>query len=58
MGVQVVHDQANDASIGIDLIHQPADRLGKVQPGALLGQLHRTLAGQRFAKRLAQHDRC
>src|ERR1700737_1714740 len=34
MRVEVVHDQTNDGSIGIDLINQPADGLGEIQPGA------------------------
>src|SRR6266446_302499 len=48
--VEVVHDQADHARLWIDLIHQPADRLREIQPGALLGQLHRTATGQRFHK--------
>src|SRR5437588_6309526 len=50
MRVEVVHDQADHARLGIDLIHQPADRLREIQLGALLGQLHRTATGQRFHK--------
>jgi hypothetical protein len=35
MRVEVVHHQADRPRLGIDLIHQPEDRLRKIQPGML-----------------------
>src|SRR6266487_54482 len=46
--VEIVHHQANHTCLGIDLIGQPADRLSKIQPGALLAHLDTTASGQRF----------
>src|SRR5438270_3173617 len=48
MGVEVVHHQADHTRLGIDLIDQPADRLRKIQPGALLGHFDTASSGQRF----------
>src|SRR5579864_5319394 len=48
MGVEIVHDQTNDASIGIDLIDQPAERLGEIQPGTPLGHLDAAATSQRL----------
>jgi hypothetical protein len=48
MCVEVVHHQANDTRLGIDRIDQPADRLSKIQPGALLGHLDTAASRQRF----------
>jgi hypothetical protein len=50
MCVEVVHHQANDTRLGIDRIDQPADRLSKIQPGALLGHLDTAASRQRFDK--------
>ncbi len=48
MRVEVVHHQADHARLWIDLIDQPADRLSKIQPGALLGHFDTTASRQRF----------
>jgi hypothetical protein len=48
MRVKLVHHQANHPRLGIDLIHQPADRLREIEPGAVLGHFDTPASGQRF----------
>ena len=48
MHVEVVHHQANDARLGIDLIDELAYCLGKIELGALLSHFYTALSSQRF----------
>ena len=50
MCVEIAHHQADHPRFGIDLIHQPADRLNEIQLGVLLGQLNGTATGHRKIK--------
>jgi hypothetical protein len=39
MRSEIIHDQTNNAGVGIDLIDEPADGLREIQSGASLGHL-------------------